>query len=195
MIKAVEGAEDDPHLAANDLKKIDLCSHDVVVGIATSGRTPYVLGALDYAKSQGAYTIGLSCNRDGAIISRVDLSITPVVGPEVLSGSTRMKAGTATKMVLNMLSTGTMVLLGKTYGNLMVDLRATNTKLTERARRIVCALTELSSEEATTLLEQCHGDLKAAIVAHRLKVSPNDASQRLQLSQGHLRKALENGSP
>ena len=117
MLRAVEGAEDSPQLAAQDLKNIDLCSHDVVVGIATSGRTPYVLGALDYARSQGAYAIGLSCNRDAAISARAELSINPVVGPEILSGSTRMKAGTATKMVLNMLSTGAMVRMGKIYGN------------------------------------------------------------------------------
>src|SRR5690606_16226501 len=110
---------------------------DVLVGIATSGRTPYVLHALEYARSVGAYAISLACNRDAKMHAMADLNITPVVGPEVLSGSTRMKAGTATKMVLNMLSTGAMVLLGKTYGNLMVDMRATNSKLAERAQRII----------------------------------------------------------
>ena len=115
-----------------------------VVGIATSGRTPYVIGGLEYAQSIGAFTIGLSCNRDSQIATRCDISIAPVVGPEVVSGSTRMKAGTATKMVLNMLSTGAMIRLGKTYGNLMVDLRASNTKLADRARRIVRAVTNLS---------------------------------------------------
>jgi N-acetylmuramic acid 6-phosphate etherase len=194
MYKAVEGAEDSMEMAAQDLKNIDLCSHDVVVGIATSGRTPYVLGALDYARSQGAYAIGLSCNRDAALAARADLSIAPVVGPEVLSGSTRMKAGTATKMILNMLSTGAMVRLGKTYGNLMVDLQATNVKLTERSRRIVCKLTGVSPDDASSLLKQSNGELKTAIVSQRLGLPPEQARQRLQTSKGHLRKALENGS-
>lgn len=193
MLKAVEGAEDSTELAAEDLRKIELCSQDVVVGIASSGRTPYVLGGLDYARSQGAYTIGLSCNQDGALTARADLSITPVVGPEVLSGSTRMKAGTATKMVLNMLSTGAMVCLGKTYGNLMVDLQATNTKLTERMKRIVCDLTDLSSEEAKDLLDRCDGELKTAIVSHRLDQDPSTARQHLAAARGHLRNALQNG--
>ncbi len=191
MLRAVEGAEDSPDLAAEDLKNIDLCSQDVVVGIATSGRTPFVLGALDYARSQGAYTIGLSCNRDAAIAARADLSIAPVVGPEVVSGSTRMKAGTATKMVLNMLTTGAMVGMGKTYGNLMVDLQATNTKLTERAKRIVCDLTDLTSDQAAVLLGRCDGELKTAIVAHRLNQEPGDARLRLKASRGHLKRALE----
>ncbi len=191
MLRAVEGAEDSPDLAAEDLKNIDLCSQDVVVGIATSGRTPFVLGALDYARSQGAYTIGLSCNRDAAIAARADLSIAPVVGPEVVSGSTRMKAGTATKMVLNMLTTGAMVGMGKTYGNLMVDLQATNTKLTERAKRIVCDLTDLTSDQAAVLLGRCDGELKTAIVAHRLNQEPSDARLRLKASRGHLKRALE----
>ena len=194
MFKAVEGAEDSPDLAADDLRNLELCSHDVVVGIATSGRTPYVLGGLDYARSQGAFAIGLSCNRDAALKSRVDLSIAPVVGPEVLSGSTRMKAGTATKMVLNMLTTGAMVLMGKTYGNLMVDLQATNSKLTERAQRIVCRLTNLSREQAIALLDQCNGELKTAIVAHQLGKTPGQARARLAAAQGHLRQALEDSA-
>ncbi|RIK75459.1 MAG: N-acetylmuramic acid 6-phosphate etherase [Planctomycetota bacterium] len=193
MLKAVEGAEDSPQMAAEDLRKIDLCSHDVLVGIATSGRTPYVLGALDYARSQGAYTIGLACNRDALLRASADLSIIPVVGPEVLSGSTRMKAGTATKMVLNMLSTGAMVLMGKTYGNLMVDLNATNTKLLERAKRIICTLTGVTPGEAAELLQRCRGEVKTAIVAHRLGLSPDDARAALQAARGHLRQALESG--
>ena len=193
LLRAVEGAEDSPELAAQDLKNIELCSHDVVVGIATSGRTPYVMGALDYARSQGAYTIGLSCNRDAAIGARADLSINPVVGPEILSGSTRMKAGTATKMVLNMLSTGAMVRMGKIYGNLMVDLQATNFKLAERSKRIVCKITNVPPEEAVSLLQKCNGELKTAIVSHRLDLAPEQARLRLQEARGHLRKALENG--
>ncbi|MCA9229317.1 MAG: N-acetylmuramic acid 6-phosphate etherase [Planctomycetales bacterium] len=192
MLRAVEGAEDSPELAAEDLRNINLCNRDAVVGIATSGRTPYVLGALGYARSQGAFTIGLSCNRDAALSAQADININPVVGPEVVSGSTRMKAGTATKMVLNMLSTGAMVAMGKTYGNLMVDLQATNTKLAERARRIVCTLTDLSAEQAAELLKRCNGELKTAIVAHRLRYDPEQARQQLQASRGHLKKALEN---
>jgi len=191
MFQAVEGAEDSPDLAAKDLKEIDLCSQDAVVGIATSGRTPYVLGGLDYARSQGAFTVGLSCNRDAALIARADLSIIPVVGPEVISGSTRMKAGTATKMVLNMLSTGAMVGMGKTYGNLMVDMQATNTKLTARAKRIVCTLTDVSSEQAEDLLKKCNGELKTAIVSQRLRQDPAEARVRLKAARGHLKKALE----
>ena len=193
MLRAVEGAEDSDILAKEDLRNIDLCSQDVVVGIASSGRTPYVLGGLDYARSQGAYAIGISCNRDAAIASRADLSIAPVVGPEVVSGSTRMKAGTATKMVLNTLTTGAMVLIGKTYGNLMVDLQATNTKLTERTKRILCQITDLTSDEAADLLQQCGGELKTAIVAQRLERSPEAAREQLRAAKGHLRKALENG--
>ena len=194
MLRAVEGAEDSPELAAEDLRNIDLCSQDAVVGIATSGRTPYVLGALDYARSQGAFTIGLSCNRDGALNARADLSITPVVGAEVVSGSTRMKAGTATKMVLNMLSTGAMVAMGKTYGNLMVDLQATNSKLAERAKRIVCILTDLTEEQAADLLQRCNGELKTAIVAQRLRFDPQQARLQLKASFGHLKKALEDNN-
>ncbi len=193
LLKAVEGAEDSPELATQDLKNVELCSHDVVVGIATSGRTPYVMGGLDYARSQGAYAIGLSCNRDPAMSARADMCINPVVGPEILSGSTRMKAGTATKMVLNMLSTGAMVRLGKTYGNLMVDLQATNVKLAERSRRIVCKLTGVTPEAASSLLQQTRGELKTAIVSQRLGLEPDEARIRLQASKGHLRKALENG--
>ncbi len=194
ILRAVEGAEDSPNLAAEDLRKIDLCSHDVLVGIATSGRTPYVIGALDYARSQGAFTIGLTCNRDALMTAQTDLCITPVVGPEVLSGSTRMKAGTATKMVLNMLSTGAMVRLGKTYGNLMVDLQATNTKLTARAKRIVSAITQLKSDDAAALLKQCSGEVKTAIVAHRLGKTPEEARDLLRAAHGHLRRALD-GAP
>jgi N-acetylmuramic acid 6-phosphate etherase len=161
------------------------------VGIATSGRTPYVIGALDYARSQGALTIGLACNKDALLSSRADISIIPVVGPEVLSGSTRMKAGTATKMVLNMLSTGAMVRMGKTYGNLMVDLNATNTKLTERAKRIVSTVADITKDEAAELLNRCGGEVKTAIVSYRLDLSPEQARSKLQAAKGHLRQALE----
>jgi N-acetylmuramic acid 6-phosphate etherase len=191
LTTAVEGAEDRPDLAVDDLKRVELADPDVLVGIATSGRTPYVIGSIEYARSVGAYTIGLSCNRDADIVTRCDLSITPVVGPEVVSGSTRMKAGTATKMVLNMLSTGAMIRLGKTYGNLMVDLRASNTKLADRARRIVRAVTNLSDSESERLLSDCSGEVKTAIVSHYKGCSSNDARQLLEAAHGHLRSALQ----
>jgi N-acetylmuramic acid 6-phosphate etherase len=191
LTSAVEGAEDRPDLAIEDLKNVLLTENDVLVGIATSGRTPYVIGSLEFAKSVGAFTIGVSCNRDPQLATRCDVSITPVVGPEVVSGSTRMKAGTATKMVLNMLSTGSMIRLGKTYGNLMVDLRASNSKLADRAQRIVRDITKLSAAETERLLNECGGEVKTAIVRHDRGVSAAEARQLLLASQGHLRKALE----
>jgi N-acetylmuramic acid 6-phosphate etherase len=194
LTSAVEGAEDRPDLAVEDLKNARLTDGDVLVGIATSGRTPYVLGALEYAQSVGAFTIGLSCNRDPQMAKCCDLAITPVVGPEVVSGSTRLKAGTATKMVLNMLTTGAMIRLGKTYGNLMVDLRASNTKLADRARRIVRAVTNLSENETERLLRDCGGEVKTAIVRHYTGYTSADARQLLTASHGHLRKALEGHS-
>ena len=191
LTSAVEGAEDRPDLAVEDLKNVQLTDGDVLVGIATSGRTPYVIGSLDYARGIGAYTIGLSCNRYPQMATRCDLNITPVVGPEVVSGSTRMKAGTATKMVLNILSTGAMIRLGKTYGNLMVDLRASNTKLADRARRIVRAVTNLSDNDSERLLHECGGEVKTAIVRHYTGCSSDDARQLLANSHGHLKSALQ----
>src|SRR5262245_19636956 len=152
LTRAVEGAEDHPEFGEQDLKALNFSAQDVFVGIATSGRTPYVLGAADYARSVGGATIGLACNTDSELESHVDLMIKPVVGPEVLSGSTRLKAGTATKLVLNTLTTGAMVRLGKCFGNLMVDLRATNTKLRARINRIVRILTGLEHAAADDLL-------------------------------------------
>jgi N-acetylmuramic acid 6-phosphate etherase len=191
LTRAVEGAEDHPEYAIRDLQARQLTSNDVLVGIATSGRTPYVIGGLKFGRQLGCLTIGLSCNDDSALARVAQIMITPVVGPEVISGSTRLKAGTATKMVLNMLTTGTMVLLGKTYGNLMVDLRATNNKLLHRSRRIVSQLTGLSESAADTLLDQCAGEVKTAVVVHRRKISPTQARQLLREFQGHLRGALE----
>jgi N-acetylmuramic acid 6-phosphate etherase len=190
LTRAVEGAEDHPEFAARDLAELKFISGDVLVGIATSGRTPYVLGAVQYARRLGAFTIGLSCNSDSDLIPEVDLAITPVVGPEVLSGSTRLKAGTATKLVLNLLSTGAMVRLGKVYGNLMVDLRATNTKLVARTNRIVRLLTGLSRDQAAGLLERCGQELKTALVSHLAGVDPHEARTRLQAANGQVREAL-----
>ncbi|HVK11300.1 MAG TPA: N-acetylmuramic acid 6-phosphate etherase [Gemmataceae bacterium] len=190
LTTAVEGAEDHPEFAARDLAAINLTAKDVVVGIATSGRTPYALGAVDYARGQGAFTIGFSCNPDADIIPRVDLAITPVVGPEVLTGSTRLKAGTATKLVLNMLTTGAMVRLGKTFGNLMVDMRATNEKLRARANRIVRTATGLDHAAAEALLDRCDRDLKTALVSQLTGVSADEARERLKAAGGRVRAAI-----
>ena len=191
LLRAVEGAEDSIQAGQTALEEIALSNLDVVVGIAASGRTPYVIGALDYACEIGAFAIGFSCNRNADLIAHADLNIIPLVGPEVLSGSTRLKAGTATKLVLNMLTTGAMVRMGKTYSNLMVDLRATNSKLEERALRIVETLTACSTSKASDLLNRCNGEVKTAIVAHNLNLAPEEARARLQSVNGHLREALE----
>lgn len=190
LTNAVEGAEDNPELGAADLADVRLGSDDVVVGIATSGRTPYVIGGLQFARNLGAYTIALSCNAASEIIPMADLAITPVVGPEVLSGSTRLKAGTATKLVLNTITTCAMVRLGKTFGNLMVDLRPTNTKLLSRAVRIVGQATGLEQDEAQRLLDECDGEVKLAIVANLAGVTPHEARERLAAAAGHVGKAI-----
>jgi N-acetylmuramic acid 6-phosphate etherase len=191
LTRAVEGAEDAPEAAIADLDGIALSERDAVVGIASSGRTPYVIGGLKHARALGAYAIGFSCNAQPELAGVSDLTITPIVGPEVISGSTRLKAGTATKLVLNMLTTGAMVRLGKTYGNLMVDLRATNSKLRERTRRLARELTGLPDEMADDLLTRCDGELKTAVVAHRQNIGPAEARVLLEQSGGHLRSALE----
>jgi len=188
--RAVEGAEDSPEQGAGDLRDINVSQRDVVVGIAASGHTPYVIGALNFAKDAGAGTVACSCNPGSPVSEAADIGIAVAVGPEVLSGSTRMKAGTATKMVLNMLTTGAMVRLGKTYGNLMVDLQATNHKLVQRSIRIVQQLTDLSESDAGELLDSCGGELKTSIVCHRLGVSPDSARAKLEAVEGRLRSAL-----
>jgi len=191
LTRAIEGAEDQLEHGERDLQEQQLSPRDVVVGIATSGRTPYVLGGLAYARRLGAFAIGLSCNRDSELLSVADLVITPVVGPEVITGSTRLKAGTATKLVLNTLTTGAMIRLGKTYGNLMVDLTATNTKLRERSKRIVAELTGLSWDQAQDVLNRCGGEVKTAVVAHLRDVHPERARELLRAAEGHLRRALD----
>jgi len=188
--QSIEGAEDHPEHASRDLDALHFGPNDVLVGIATSGRTPYVLAALAYARRLGAFAIGLACNADAELVAHADLAITPVVGPEVLSGSTRLKAGTATKMVLNMLSTGAMVLLSKTFGNLMVDMRATNEKLRLRANRIVRQLTGLDQTAAAALLECCNRELKTALVVQLAGVTPDEARARLQAARGQVRQAV-----
>ena len=191
LLRAVEGAEDSRDMGRVDLQNLKLSKLDVVVGIAASGRTPYVIGGLDYARQTGAFAIGFSCNQDAEQKKHADLNIIPMVGPEVLSGSTRLKAGTATKMVLNMLTTGAMVRMGKTYSNLMVDVRATNEKLGARAQRIVKELTDCNDSEAGDLLERCDGEVKTAIVSRNLDISPDAARTRINSVNGHLRRALE----
>jgi len=195
LTRAIEGVEDHPEDGERDLRQVDASSNDVVVGIATSGRTPYVIGGLTYARCVGAFTVGLACNADSELESVSDVLIAPVVGPEVVSGSTRLKAGTATKMVLNMLTTGALVRLGKTYGNVMVDLRATNSKLTARSRRIVSQLAGVDPTDAGRLLAECGGEVKTAIVAHRRTVSPEAARRLLADANGHLRRALDAPEP
>ena len=191
LTRPIEGAEDHPEQGEADLIAVKLSKNDVLVGIATSGRTPYVLGGIAYARKLGTFTIGLSCTANSELAAAVDLAITPRVGPEVLSGSTRLKAGTATKLVLNMLTTGSMVQLGKTYGNLMVDLQTTNRKLQIRTRRIIREATGLHGDDAETLLNRCGHDLKTAMTSHLAGVSPEEAWQRLQSVGGYVRRAVE----
>lgn len=186
---AVEGAEDRVEEGAEDLKLHGFTGKDVLVGIAASGRTPYVVGAIQYARSLGAYTIALSCVPDSRIGAEADLSIAPITGPEVVSGSTRMKAGTATKLVLNMLSTATMVRLGYVYGNLMVNVQTTNQKLRDRAERIVTLATGISAEEAAALLQEA-GSVKLAILMQQQGIDRAAAEIRLQKADGNLRVAL-----
>jgi N-acetylmuramic acid 6-phosphate etherase len=188
--RSVERAEDDATQGQADLDARTFSAKDALVGIAASGRTPYVLGGIDYARKLGAATIGLSCVPGSQLAQRAEIAITPAVGPEVVTGSTRMKAGTATKLVLNMLSTGSLVRLGYVYGNLMVNVQPTNVKLRDRAARIISTLTELPQDKAATLLDGA-GSVKTAIVMQRLGLSRADAEARLTQAKGRLRQALK----
>ncbi len=190
MFRAKEGAEDDPSLAEQELKEKDFAKKDVLVGIAASGRTPYVIGALKYAGRLGALTIALSCSEQSEIAGLADIALTPVTGPEVVTGSTRLKAGTAQKMVLNMLSTGTMIRLGKVYGNLMVDVRATNEKLTERARRIVMDAAGCTRKESILALEQAGGSAKLAILIRLTGCTAKEGNDLLKQAQGRLSESI-----
>ena len=191
LTQAAEDLEDSAEAGHGDAVQLAVSDKDAVVGITASGRTPYALGALAYAKQQGALTIGLACNSQTPLEKAVDIMIAPIVGPEVISGSTRLKAGTAQKMVLNMLSTGTMILLGKTYGNLMVDVQATNLKLHQRALRIVAQATGLNRDAAQALLDACQGEVKTAIVANLAGIDPQRARERLAAHGNIVRAALE----
>ena len=185
-----EGVEDDPQVGATDLKNINISARDAVVGIAASGRTPYVLGALAFAKSVGALAIGLSCNPQSEISKITDLTIEIDSGPELLAGSTRLKSGTAQKMVLNMISTITMIRLGKTFGNLMVDLQITNGKLRDRAIRIVEKATGASRATAEKALSESGHEVKVAILMLLLNIDADLARERLRASQNRVREAL-----
>ncbi|MFF1451860.1 N-acetylmuramic acid 6-phosphate etherase [Streptomyces sp. NPDC058274] len=190
MITSIEGAEDSKELAAADLTALSLTADDTVVGVSASGRTPYAIGAVEHARARGALTVGLSCNADSALAAAAEYGIEVVVGPELLTGSTRLKAGTAQKLVLNMLSTITMIRLGKTYGNLMVDVRASNEKLRARSRRIVSLATGASDEEIESALAATDGEVKNAILTILGGVDGPTAARLLEDSAGHLRAAL-----
>ena len=177
LTNAVEGAEDDKNLAVENLHEKNFTAKDILVGIAASGRTPYVLSAIEYAKKIGAATVGVSCVENSALAKIVDIEITPVTGAEVITGSTRMKAGTATKMVLNMMTTGAMIKLGKVYGNLMVDVHATNEKLRDRAKRIVIAATNCDEVTAVDALKKFNGSAKSAIDFINLKEKEQNINQ------------------
>lgn len=191
MFTAVEGAEDDLEGGAKDLESRGFTESDVVVGIAASGRTPYVIGALKYARSLGAVTVALACNQNAEISKYADHKIEVVVGPEILSGSTRLKAATAQKMVLNMLTTTTMIKLGKVYDNLMVDLHASNIKLVERAKRIVMDIAGVTYEQAEEALSQTNQKVKPAIVMLAAGVSVEKANEAIWKADGFTRQAIK----
>ncbi|NED33126.1 N-acetylmuramic acid 6-phosphate etherase [Streptomyces sp. SID8499] len=190
MVTSVEGAEDSRELAVEALDALKLAPDDTVVGVSASGRTPYAVGAVEHARRLGALTVGLACNEGSALAAAAEHGIEVVVGPELLTGSTRLKAGTAQKLVLNMISTLTMIRLGKTYGNLMVDVRASNEKLRARSRRIVALATGAPDEEIERALTAAHGEVKHAILILLAGVDAPTAGRLLEKSSGHLRAAL-----
>ncbi len=185
-----EKAEDDPAQGAADLRDREFSDGDVLVGIAASGRTPYVLGAVEYARGLGALTVSISCTEESELAAACDIAITPVPGPEIITGSTRMRAGTATKLVLNMVSTGVMIRLGMVYGNLMVNVQPTNDKLANRARRILASVADISYDQAAKLLDSAGGSVRTAILMSKNNLSRNDAEARLFRANGRLRDAL-----
>lgn len=191
IFKAVEGAEDSKELGVQDMQNIHFCQKDVLVGIAASGRTPYVRGCMEYAKQLGAPTVAVTCCPGSELDQFADIGIAPAPGPEVVTGSTRMKSGTAQKMVLNMLSTGAMIKLGKVYGNLMVDVKPSNEKLIRRCVTIVCSAAECTEAEATKALEECDYRPKVAIVMVLRGVNADTACAMLQKAEGRIAKVLE----
>lgn len=186
ILQAVENAEDDAELGAQDLKNIQFCANDVLVGIAASGRTPYVLGAMAHASAVGATVCSISCNPGSPLARAADISMVAVVGPEIVTGSSRMKAGTAQKLILNMLSTGAMIRTGKVYGNLMVDVEATNAKLVERQKRIVMEATDCDRTTAERALAEADNHCKTAIVMILAGLTADEARHRLQSSNGFI---------
>ncbi|HJB98968.1 MAG TPA: N-acetylmuramic acid 6-phosphate etherase [Candidatus Flavonifractor merdavium] len=193
MFRAAEGAEDNAQAGREDMEGIHLSARDLVVGIAASGRTPYVLGAMAYAHEIGARTVALTCNKNSEMNAAADIPIGVETGPEVITGSTRMKSGTAEKMVLNMISTGAMIRLGKVYGNLMVDVMPTNEKLVRRAISIVSTAAGVEEELARQTLEQCGFSVKTAIVMLARGLSAQEAEKRLKEHGGVIAKVLEEG--
>ena len=191
FIKAVEGAEDSAELGRQDLVNIGLTSQDLVVGIAASGRTPYVLGGLEYAKEMGCHTVGISCNPGSAVGGAAELAIEVVPGPECLTGSTRLKAGTAQKLILNMISTATMVRCGKAFQNLMVDVVPTNEKLRVRAENIVMEATGVAREQAKEALLQAGDKVKTAILMILVGCGREEAEEKLEKTNGHIREAMK----
>ncbi|MHB1392193.1 MAG: N-acetylmuramic acid 6-phosphate etherase [Clostridia bacterium] len=192
VFKSVEGAEDYKDEGISDVKSVGLCDKDVLVGLAASGRTPYVIGALEYANEINAVTVAVTCNPDSEMARVARVSIAPVVGPEAITGSTRMKAGTAQKLVLNMLTTGVMIKLGKVYENLMVDVKASNIKLTERAKKIVSQCAGVEETDAKKALEETEYDVKLAIFMIKSGLSKEDARKELDENNGFIKKALQN---
>lgn len=191
ILQAVENAEDSPQMGEQDLRNLGFNARDVLVGIAASGRTPYVLGAIAYSRSVGATAVAISCNPNSEMGQAADIAIEPVVGPEVVTGSSRMKAGTAQKLILNMITTGAMIRSGKVYSNLMVDVEATNAKLIQRQVNIVVEATECSPEEAEEALNQCQRHCKTAIVMILGGLSAPEASAVLSKNKGFIRQALQ----
>jgi len=191
LASATEASEDDPTSGASDLIARGFASGDALVGIAASGRTPYVLGAIAAARAVGALTIGISCTPQSELANQAEIAITPLAGPEIIAGSTRMKAGTATKLVLNMISTATMIRLGYVYGNLMVNVQAKNAKLRERARRILAQAAEVTAEEAVQLLEESQNSVRTAIVMARRGVDRQTALRLLKEAGNRVSAALE----
>lgn len=191
MFKAKEGAEDSKELCIEDLKNINFNKNDILVGLAASGRTPYVIGGLEYANTLGAITVGVTCNPESEISKVARISIAPVVGAEAVTGSTRMKSGTAQKMVLNMLSTGAMIKTGKVYGNLMVDVKATNEKLVERTKKIVMEATGVNREEAEKVLQETNFDVKLSIFMIESSLDKIRAKEILDKNKGYIVNAIK----
>lgn len=192
MYKAVEGAEDDTNLGAEDLKDLNLNSQDIVLGLAASGRTPYVIGGLEYANQIGAFTISIACVKDSEIGKHAKVAIEAVVGPEIVTGSTRMKSGTAQKMILNMISTGVMIRQGKVFENVMIDMMPTNSKLVDRASRIISAVTDATQEEALQTLKKAENNVPLAITMIKTESNKDEAQKLLEQYNGNVSEVIKN---